>query len=281
MLKLDHVTKMFGARRAVDDLSLEVAPGEVLGLLGPNGAGKSTTVSLAVGVLVPDTGRVSINGGGNPRLPATRRGLGVATQSLALYDMLSGAENLAFFGAAYGLAGARLRQRVQSSLAFVGLSDRAGDRVQTYSGGMMRRLNLAAAIVHEPTLILLDEPTVGVDPQSRNQIFENILALKRLGCTIVYTTHYMEEAARLCDRIAIIDHGKLLAVGTVPELLRQYGAQPTLVAQTTSGECRIPAADPLATLNQLATTHTITSFQLEQATLEQVFLHLTGRSLRD
>jgi ABC-2 type transport system ATP-binding protein len=146
---------------------------------------------------------------------------------------------------------------------------------------MKRRLNLAAALVHDPDLVLLDEPTAGVDPQSRNQIFENILALKRLGRTVIYTTHYMEEAERLCDRVAVIDKGRLLALGTVRELLTAHRLQPTLIVQTPSGEQRIQTADPLQELNRLAATGTITSFQLEQATLEQVFLHLTGRSLRD
>ena len=190
-------------------------------------------------------------------------------------------ENLRFFGEIYGLGGAALADRVRWSLDFVGLTERAGSRVQTYSGGMKRRLNLAAALVHDPALILLDEPTVGVDPQSRNQIFENILALKRLGRTVIYTTHYMEEAERLCDRVAIVDHGRLLALGTVPELLAAHGARPTLVAQTDRGEHRAETDDPLADLNRLAATATIATFHMEQPTLEQVFLQLTGRRLRD
>ncbi|MGQ0735641.1 MAG: ABC transporter ATP-binding protein [Acidobacteriota bacterium] len=214
---------------------------------------------------------------GSPSLPAVRARMGVAPQALALYDMLSGEENLRFFGKVYGLSAARLAARVQWSLAFVGLTDRASSRVMTYSGGMKRRLNVAGALVHDPELVLLDEPTVGVDPQSRNQIFENILALKRLRRTLIYTTHYMEEAERLCDRVTIVDKGRLLALGTVPELLKAHGAKPTLVAQTSAGERRIETADPLAELNRLAATSTVTSFQLERATLEQVFLHLTGR----
>ena len=249
MLTIDHVRKRYGTLVAVDGLSLTVHPGEVLGLLGPNGAGKSTTVNLAVGLLAPDEGRVVIEGAGNPRDPAVRARLGVAPQALALYEMLTGEENLRFFGEVYGLSGSRLSERVRWSLEFVGLTDRARDRVHTYSGGMKRRLNLASALVHDPQLILLDEPTVGVDPQSRNQIFENILALKRLGRTLIYTTHYMEEAERLCDRVAIIDKGRLLSIGTVPQLLEAHGVKPKMV--------------------------------LQGATLEEVFLHLTGRSLRD
>ena len=281
MLTFDNVHKRFGDIVAVDGLTLTVGRGEVLGMLGPNGAGKSTTVNMAVGLLSPDQGQVVIDGRGDPQWPAVRARLGVAPQALALYDTLSGIENLRFFGEVYGLTGDRLRERVDWSVAFVGLTDRATDRVNTYSGGMKRRLNLASALVHDPELILLDEPTVGVDPQSRNQIFENILELRRLGRTLVYTTHYMEEAARLCDRVAIIDRGRLLALGTVPELLNLHGAQPTLVAQTDRGQQRIETTDPLAELNRLAAIGAVTTFHLERATLEQVFLHLTGRSLRD
>ena len=280
MLTLDNVRKTYGDLVAVDGLSLHVQKGEVLGLLGPNGAGKSTTVNLSVGLLTPNSGTIAI-AGGNPARPAVRRRLGVAPQALALYDMLSGAENLRFFGQVYGLAGTALSQRVAWALDFVALTDRAGDRVSAYSGGMKRRLNLASALVHDPELILLDEPTVGVDPQSRNQIFDNIVALKALGRTLIYTTHYMEEAARLCDRVAVIDKGRLLAIGTVAELLDRHGARPVLVVQTSSGERRLVTTDPLAELNRLAAVSAIRSFHVEQATLEQVFLHLTGRSLRD
>ena len=249
MLRLENVRKTYGPTVAVDGLSLAVQRGEVLGLLGPNGAGKSTTVNLAVGLLPPDSGRVVIDEWGSPTRPAVRQAIGVAPQTLALYELLSGEENLRFFGEVYGLAGARLAERVTWSLEFVGLGDRRRDRVSTYSGGMKRRLNLAGALVHDPELILLDEPTVGVDPQSRHQIFENILALKRLGRTLIYTTHYMEEAQRLCDRVAIIDKGRLLSIGTVQQLLDAHEVKPKMV--------------------------------LQGATLEEVFLHLTGRSLRD
>lgn len=253
MLTFENVKKRYGAGTsaitALDGLSLTVAPGEVLGLLGPNGAGKSTAVNLATGVIAPDAGRVRIADYGSPVEPSTRHRIGVAPQALALYDRLSAEENLSFFGQLYGLTGSRLEARVTSSLDFVGLVDRRRARVETFSGGMKRRLNLAAALVHEPDLVLLDEPTAGVDPQSRNQIFDNIAALKRQGRTIIYTTHYMEEAERLCDRVAVIDQGRLLAIGTVQQLLDQHGVAPRVV--------------------------------LERGTLEEVFLHLTGRSLRD
>ena len=281
MLNLDNVRKTFGKIVAVDGLSLSVRKGELLGLLGPNGAGKSTSVSLAVGLLAPDSGTVTIEGLGNPASPEVRQKIGVAPQALALYDLLTGEENLRFFGEMYGLSGAALDERVTWCLDFVGLTDRKDDRVGGYSGGMKRRLNMAAAFIHDPELLMLDEPTVGVDPQSRNKIFEIIEALHREGRTVIYTTHYMEEAERLCDRIAIVDHGKLLALGTLAELLATHGVPPTLVVKTNGQEHRLQTPDPLAELNRMAATATIDSFQMERPTLEQVFLRLTGRSLRD
>ena len=281
MLTLSNVRKSFGRIVAVDGLSLSVRKGEVLGLLGPNGAGKSTSVSLAVGLLAPESGTVTIEGHGNPVEPRVRQRIGVAPQALALYDLLTGEENLRFFGEVYGLAGARLDERVKWCLDFVALTDRKDDRAGGYSGGMKRRLNLAAAVLHDPELLLLDEPTVGVDPQSRNKIFDSIEALHRDGRTIIYTTHYMEEAERLCDRIAIVDAGKLLALGTLNELLAAHGGPPTLIVKTGGGEQRLQTPDPLAALNGIAATSTIDSFQMERPTLEQVFLRLTGRSLRD
>ena len=281
MLTLTNVQRRFGHIVAVDGLSLSVRRGEILGLLGPNGAGKSTTVSLSVGLLAPDAGKVAIEGHGNPADPTVRRHIGVAPQALALYDALSGAENLRFFGEVYGLSGAALDRRVTWCLDFVGLSDRKDDRTLGYSGGMKRRLNLAAALMHDPQMLLLDEPTVGVDPQSRNKIVESIEALQQQGRTIIYTTHYMEEAERLCDRIAIIDAGKLLALGTLGELLEAHGGAPTLMVKTNGEERRTQSPDPLAELNRIAATSTIDAFQMEQPTLEQVFLRLTGRSLRD
>ncbi|MGE0041323.1 MAG: ABC transporter ATP-binding protein [Vicinamibacterales bacterium] len=281
MLTLQSVRKRYGTTVAVDGLSLAVRPGEIFGLLGPNGAGKSTTVGLSVGLLTPDSGTITIGDGGDPRDPEVRRAIGVAPQALALYDVLTARENLRFFGRMYGLAGAALQARVDWCLDFVRLADRADDRVDRYSGGMKRRLNLAAALLHDPRLVLLDEPTAGVDPQSRNQIFDTILALKREGRTVIYTTHYMEEAERLCDRVAIVDHGRLLALGTLAELLAAHGGAPRLVVTTRDGEQHVETPDPLAALNRIAATTPIDRFHVERATLEQVFLHLTGRSLRD
>jgi ABC-2 type transport system ATP-binding protein len=281
MLALQGLRKRYGAQVALDGLSLEVRRGEIFGLLGPNGAGKTTTVGLAIGLLAPDEGTVTIAGLGSPSEPAVRARIGLAPQALALYDGLSGEENVAFFGSVYGLAGARLAERVKAALAFVGLLDRARDRVGTYSGGMKRRLNLAVALVHDPELILLDEPTVGVDPQSRNLIFDNVRRLREAGKTIVYTTHYMEEAERLCDRVGIVDNGRLLALGTVPELMAAHGGRPVLVAEAGGEEIRVEADDPLLELNRLAAGRPVSAFRVERANLEQVFLHLTGRQLRD
>jgi ABC-2 type transport system ATP-binding protein len=281
MVTFKDVVKRYGATVAVDGLSLEIVRGEIFGLLGPNGAGKSTTVHLAVGLIAPDAGQIAVAGAGSPEQPAVRMKMGVAPQTLSLYELLTADENLQFFGKLYGLEGAKLRERVNWSLDFVGLTDRRRDRVRTYSGGMKRRLNLAAAVLHDPEVILLDEPTVGVDPQSRNLIFENIQALHARGRTIVYTTHYMEEAARLCDRVAIIDQGKLLALDTVPKLIAAHGGPSILIVDTPGGEHRVETNDPVAALNNVAAETTVNSFHVERATLEQVFLNLTGRKLRD
>jgi ABC-2 type transport system ATP-binding protein len=281
VLTLANVRKRYGTTVALDGLSLSVQAGEILGLLGPNGAGKSTAVNLAVGLIAPDEGQIAIGGGGSPRDPAVRRRIGVSPQSLAVYEQLSAEENLRFFGEVYGLSGRRLAQRVRWALGFAALEERRRDRVATYSGGMKRRLNLAAALVHEPELVLLDEPTVGVDPQSRNAMLESILELRRAGLAVVYTTHYMEEAERLCDRVAVVDHGRLLALGTVPELLRTYGGAPVLVARVRGEVQRIPAPDPAGALQALWAAGPVEDFHLERANLETVFLSLTGRSLRD
>ncbi len=281
MLNFYHICKSFGEIKAVDGLSLEIKPGEIFGLLGPNGAGKTTTVSMAVGLLKPDAGKVEIEGLGSPDRAEVRRKIGLAPQAFALYEELSGEENLSFFGKIQGLSGKRLRERVDWALDFVDLSDRRKDRVKGYSGGMKRRLNLAAAVVHDPPVLLFDEPTVGVDPQSRNAIFGNIEALRRDGRAIVYTTHYMEEAQRLCDRVGIMDHGKLLALDTVPKLLETYGSKSVIIAEGRNGEIRVEADDPLKELNALQKREKIYQFRVENPGLEGVFLNLTGRSLRD
>ncbi|MDP6958230.1 MAG: ABC transporter ATP-binding protein [Planctomycetota bacterium] len=281
MLRLTDVRKSYGEIIAVEKLSLEIKQGEIFGLLGPNGAGKSTCVSLSVGLLDCEEGSVDFNGAGSPTVPAVRAKIGVAPQALALYEELTGEENLRFFGSLQDLKGSRLNERVDWALQFVGLADRSTDRVKTYSGGMKRRLNIAAALLHDPELLLLDEPTVGVDPQSRNAILENILALKAKGRTIVYTTHYMEEVQKLCDRVGIIDYGKLLALDTVDELIRKHGGKNVVFAKSESGEVRIETDDPVEELSRLHAEGGLSEFRWEKPDLETVFLNLTGRSLRD
>jgi len=247
MLEIKNLRKSFGPLVAVDDVSFSVRQGEILGLLGPNGAGKTTTVSMAAGLLTPDRGDVLIAG---HRLAgdtdAAKRRIGLVPQDLALYDELSARDNLRFFGALYSLRGGALDDAIRRALALVGLEERARDAVKTFSGGMKRRLNLAAGLLHDPDILLLDEPTVGVDPQSRNAIFDNLEALKARGKALLYTTHYMEEVERLADRIVIIDHGSVVADDTLAGL-----------------QSRVATAGG------------------RPATLESMFLTLTGRSLRD
>ncbi len=281
MLSLKNVRKSFGPILAVDGLSLDIHRGEVFGLVGPNGAGKTTTMNIALGQLAPDEGTVEVSGAGSPVDPRVRRQLGNAPQSLALYQELSAEENLRFFGKLYGLRGVDLKQRIERLLEMVGLSDRRGDRVKTYSGGMKRRLNLAVALVHDPLLLLLDEPTVGVDPQSRNAIFELVKALHADGRTIVYTTHYMEEAERLCDRVGVMDHGRMLALDTVDALVSRYGGDRVVIAEGSEGEVRLETDDPLAELARWQAEGRLRRFRVELPSLEAVFLHLTGRTLRD
>ncbi|MEM7452952.1 MAG: ABC transporter ATP-binding protein [Planctomycetota bacterium] len=299
MISVKNLRKSFGSNVAVNDLSLDISPGETLGLLGPNGAGKSTTINMMVGLLTPDGGAVAIrNGGGkdlDPLQPAARNLIGVAPQSLSLYDELSARENLNFFGSLYALRGSDLSSRVKWALEFAALRDRANDRVKTYSGGMKRRLNIAVALIHKPQILLLDEPTVGVDPQSRNHIFDIIAGLQKEGMTIIYTTHYMEEASRLCDRVAVIDHGRLLDIGPVSALIERHGGESVVTATlsnpaagvslpgTVDGqELRFESANPIDDVARLKSEGVgFQSLHISQPDLESVFLTLTGRSLRD
>jgi len=246
ILEVSHLRKSYGDTHAVRDVSFALQPGMLIGLLGPNGAGKTTTVSMIAGLTRPDAGTVLVDGApltadDDPR----KRRIGLVPQDLALYEELTALDNLKFFGALYGLHGVSLSSAVAAALALVGLAGRESDRVKNYSGGMKRRLNLAAGLLHDPDVLLLDEPTVGVDPQSRNAIFDNIEELKRRGKAVLYTTHYMEEAERLADRIVIIDGGRVVADDTKDGLMARVSA--------TGG----------------------------QVTLESVFLAMTGRSLRD
>lgn len=281
MISLRNISKRFAAITAVDDLSIEIREGEVFGLLGPNGAGKTTTVNLAVGLLHPDRGSISIAGLGPPSLRQVRAKIGLATQTLAIYDNLSGEENLTFFARIHGLAGKKLSERVAWALEFVQLADRGRHRVRTYSGGMRRRLNLAIALVHDPPILFLDEPTVGVDPQSRNAIFENIHVLRKQGRTVVYTTHYMEEAERLCDRVGIMDRGKMLALDAVGALIAAHGGKTVITAEVRDGEIRIETDDPLKELGRLHQDGGLVRLRVDRPDLEGVFLNLTGRHLRD
>lgn len=282
MLTLENLHKSFGAIKAVDGVSLEVRAGEVFGLLGPNGAGKSTTIAMAVGLLTPDAGRVEIAGHGSPSSAAARAVLGVAPQAIALYDDLTAEENLAFFGRLYGLRGKALRGRVDEVLEMVGLSPRRKDRARTYSGGMKRRLNLAAALVHDPALILLDEPTAGVDPQSRNNILDLVRTLAGKGRTIIYTTHYMEEAQKLCSRVGIIDKGRLLGVGTVEELIAKHGGKAVVTIERDAGIERVETDDPMSVVAKAAAGGgALRGVRIERPDLESVFLSMTGHRLRD
>jgi len=296
MIQVDHLHKKYGDVTAVEDISFTLQPGETFGLLGPNGAGKTTTINMLVGVLAPDGGKVSIDGEADPTRRSVRRKIGNAPQALALYDDLTAEENLAFFARLYGQSGRDLADRVDRSLELAGLDERRRDMVKTFSGGMKRRLNLACAVIHDPPILLLDEPTVGVDPQSRNLIFEKIEALKSRGRTIIYTTHYMEEAQRLCDRVAIIDRGKVLALDTVPRLIEQHGGHSvieaelerlpkdlsTLPGRLEGSSLRIETDHPLEDVARL-TKNGLQFLRLEihRADLEAVFLNLTGRRLRD
>jgi ABC-2 type transport system ATP-binding protein len=223
MLQVNLLSKRYGERVAVNAISFSIAQGETVGLLGPNGAGKTTAIAMISGLSKPDGGEVSLGGVNLAQdANALKRRVGLVPQDLALYEELSAWANLQLFGGLYGLGAAELQPRAEAALALVGLADRSTDRVKTFSGGMKRRLNIAGALLHEPDLILLDEPTVGVDPQSRNAIFDNLEELKRRGKTLLYTTHYMEEAERLCDRVLILDHGRILANDTVAHFERQY-----------------------------------------------------------
>jgi len=302
-LEIDCLSKRFGEVTAVDGVSLELGAGECLGLLGPNGAGKSTLIRSIVGRVLPDAGRVSVFGFA-ASTPEARAALGWVPQELALYPRLTCKENLAAFGRYHGLSGGKLAEAVAWCLDWAALTDRAGDIEKNLSGGMKRRLNMAAGIIHRPRVVLMDEPTAGVDPQSRNRIFEMIEALRDKGAAIIYTTHYMEEAERLCDRVAIIDHGRVIAQGACQELVQNAFASRSQVVARFAG----PADDVSAWVEQHA-GHLVdgsAEFTIERSTqiagllddaakaglelldvtlrrpnLESVFLHLTGRELRD
>ncbi|MFP4343884.1 MAG: ATP-binding cassette domain-containing protein [Anaerolineales bacterium] len=296
---------------AVDGISFEIHEGEIFSLLGPNGAGKTTTISMISTLISPTEGEVWVNGHSILREPmGVRRGIGVVPQELALYDELTAQENLRFWGEMQGLSGGRLRDEIQEKLALMDLEERAKDRVSTYSGGMKRRLNLAVGLLGNPPLVMLDEPTVAIDPQSRRYILDWVKEMNQQGLTVLYTTHYMEEAQELSHRIGIIDHGKLIAVGTLAELTELVGEKETLVLQlhqegqgehlvtSVTGQPGIQEASARdgevilnvdsakealpAVLNRASALNlSIRSIEIHEPNLEAVFLHLTGRTLRD
>jgi len=304
-----NLRKHFNGNQAVQGICFNVQAGEIFSLLGPNGAGKSTTISMLSGLLEPDEGDAMVSGHSILRqAQAARAALGVVPQDIALYPDLSAAENLTFWGKMYGLRGKLLRQRVDEVLDIIGLADRRNGRIGTFSGGMKRRVNIGVALLHHPQVVIMDEPTVGIDPQSRRHILDNIKELNRQGMTVLYTTHYMEEAAELSDHIAIMDQGKLIAYGSHAELIRLVGektrldlslnvesSQITESWQTVEGVSRVFGEDGkvivlvddsnlvLPRLFEAATRARarITSVEIHEPNLETVFLHLTGRALRD
>jgi ABC-2 type transport system ATP-binding protein len=307
ILEVVNLSKRYGSTVALDGVSFAVQKGEIFGLLGPNGAGKTTLLSIASGLLDASGGKASMHGRDALPLDAEqRRQVGIVPQELAVYSELTGRENLMFFGRLYGANGTALADRVEEVLTAIGLADRAEAKVATFSGGMKRRLNLGAALVHRPALLFLDEPTTGVDPQSRNHVFEEIRRVNRAGATIVYTSHYMEEVEALCSRVGIIDRGRLIACDAVPgllglmsgsvrfrvsaidpRLLERLDALPGVVwTQTDGNTLELECHDVKGTLLKLISILSEQNLELikletEEPNLEGVFLHLTGRGLRD
>ncbi len=309
IVEVSDLVKRFGDLAAVDDVSFAIEEGEVFGLLGPNGAGKTTTISMISCLLEPTAGTITVAGSSVASAPgAVKSALGVVPQEIALYPTLTAAENLSFWGQMYGLSGGELKQAVADALELAGLADRAKERIEKYSGGMKRRVNIAAGILHKPRVLLMDEPTVGIDPQSRNHILETVKSLNASGMTVLYTSHYMEEVEYLCDRIAIMDHGKIIASGTLNELREVVGGMDVVdvkvtdvsdgvlegvraitgvkQADRTDSALQVLTPSSGSILGKLVTTlesegaH-VNSVSVTEPNLESVFLHLTGKSLRD
>ncbi len=304
-----NLHKSFGETQAVQGVDFTVQPGEIFSLLGPNGAGKTTTISMLSCLLRPDEGDARVMGHSiRSDQMGVKSVLGVVPQEIALYEDLTARENLTFWGKMYGLRGGALKARVDEVLEVIGLRERARERVGKYSGGMKRRVNIGVALLHKPKVIYMDEPTVGIDPQSRRNILDSVVALKDQGMTVLYTTHYMEEAQELSDHIAIMDHGKMIASGAHEELVRLVGGQTRIDLtlnmeasavleewRSVEGVSQVSAEDGLVTVlvddsnavlprlfdatNRLAAR--ITSVDIQEPNLEAVFLHLTGRALRD
>lgn len=295
---------------AVDNINFHINRGEIFSLLGPNGAGKTTTISILSGLLAPTAGEATIDGCSIlTNLQQVKQVIGVVPQEIALYQSVSARENLMFWGRMYGLRGDHLQERVTAVLEIAGLADRADEKVEDYSGGMKRRINIAVGLLHNPKLLFMDEPTVGIDPQSRRRILDTIKSLNQQGLTVIYTTHYMEEAEELSDRVGIIDHGKLIAVGTQDELALLVGQKDTvkleLHSEDNEGLCtklatfpqvshingegaeilmQTPDANQLlpAVFKEIAAHHkSVKQIKISEPNLEAVFLHLTGRALRD
>jgi ABC-2 type transport system ATP-binding protein len=309
VLEATGLRKRFGDNQAVNGVDISVGPGETFGLLGPNGAGKTTSISIIAGLLAADSGSVMVAGRPiNTRSTDAKAAIGLVPQDLAIYPDLSARENLTFFGRLYGMKGPSLAKRIAEVLEVIGLADRANDRTKEFSGGMKRRLNIGIGLLHQPTLLILDEPTVGVDPQSRNAILESVEQLSRAGMAVLYTTHYMEEAERLCDRVAIIDQGVVKAEGTRRQLVELVG-EADRIHITATGDlqaARAAAASVSGVLEATVADHSIevmagmassllpevlarvaaggaaiTSVAVIEPNLEAVFLHLTGKALRD
>ena len=311
ILEVHDLVKNYGDFVAVNGISFNIKEGEIFSLLGPNGAGKTTTISVLSTLYTPTSGEALVGGHSVSKEPmAVRRLIGVIPQELAIYDELTARENLRFWGQMYGLSGKGLKTRIAEVLEQIGLSDRANKRIKTYSGGMKRRVNIGVGLLHKPRLLFMDEPTVGIDPQSRRAILDSVKDLNKQGMTVLYTTHYMEEAQELSDRVGIIDHGNLIALGTQAELARQVGENDVLVLHVGEGEDPESLAAAVRTLsgvlNAEVTDHAVTvivaqaeeilapavtaanevgvkirSVDIREPNLEAVFLHLTGRALRD
>lgn len=311
ILEVQNLAKNYGDFQAVKGVSFNIEEGEIFSLLGPNGAGKTTTISMLSTLYTPTSGEATIAGHSITKNPMdVRNAIGVVPQDLALYEDLTARENLIFWGQMYGLGGSALKNRVEEVLEQIGLVDKAKDRVKTYSGGMKRRVNIGVGLLHKPKLLFMDEPTVGIDPQSRRAILDTVKDLNKKGMTVLYTTHYMEEAEELSNRVGIIDHGELIAIGTQKELTKQVGETETLVlhigenedpetlvtsfkgikevleANVINNEISVitpSAKDVLASVVTKANERGIKihSIDIREPNLEAVFLHLTGRALRD